>query len=93
MTPNSEPELAGEVPGGARRADTFLLVIATVIALGVVAGFAHEHPPVMPLFGAAMWLQFFARWLRHVRPASVRTIESLAAAALGAALYAGLAGR
>jgi len=88
--PESDSEALHEVPGGARRADTFLLVVVTVIAAGSVAGFWRERPPVVALFLTAAWLQIFARWLRHVRPGSVRAVEYLGAVVLGAALYAGM---
>ena len=84
----SNSERLREVPGGARRADTFLLVVTTVVLVGAAAGFRRSRPPVLPLFFAAAWLQFVAQWLRHVRPQQVRAVQYLGALALGAAFYA-----
>ena len=88
----SESQPLREVPGGARRADAFLLVIATVIAAGTVVGFRNSWPPFIPLFVTAAWLDTLARWLRHVRPQYARAAEYFGTLALGAALYAGWAG-
>jgi hypothetical protein len=87
----SDSVVVREVPGGARRADTFLLVVGTIVLLGGAVGFRHTNPPVISLFFAAAWLQIVARWIRHVWPQYVRAVEYLAALALGAALYAAAA--
>ena len=86
--PVPESPLLREIPGGARRADTFLLVVVTLIAVFVVPEFRTEHPPVLPLLVVSAWLQILAQWLRHVRPQYCRALEYLGALALGAALYA-----
>ena len=68
MMRESPSESLREMPGGARRADTFLLVIATILAGGAAFGFRSWHPPVIQLFFTSVWLQILARWIRHVRP-------------------------
>ena len=87
----SHPDALREVPGGARRADTFLLVIATVLAIGSSIGSRTQHPPVVALIMTGIWFQVFARWLRHTKPGYVHAADLLGAMFLGAGIYAGIA--
>ncbi|HKN67029.1 MAG TPA: hypothetical protein VJW73_12180 [Gemmatimonadaceae bacterium] len=89
MMGESKPEGVQEVPGGARRADTFLLVIATIIAASGIVGMWNSRPPFIPLFFAALWMDTLKRWLRHVRPQYASAAEYFGTLVLGAALYAG----
>ena len=90
---DGDPGHLREVPGGARRADTFLLVIATVVAMGSAIGFRTERPPVFSLFMMGVWFQVAARWLRHVRPRWSRAVDVIGAMFIGAAIYAGVVSR
>ena len=85
----SEREVLREVPGGARRADTFLLVIATLLTGSAVISFRNSGEAFIPLMFTALWLDTLAKWLRHVRPQYVATVEHFGTMTLGAALYAG----
>ena len=82
-----------EVPGGARRADTFILVVMTVVTVIVVPGWRHEHPPVLALLMLGFWCQAAAAWTRHVWPKAQDALQVLGAMFFGAALYAAVAGR
>ena len=84
--------LPREVPGGARRADTFLLVVATILLLGGLVGFRSARPPFIPLMMMVAWIDVLARWMQHVRPRYVSAIKYVGTLALGALFYAGLAG-
>ena len=85
-------DAARELPGGARRADTFLLVIATVLLIGISIGSRRERPPVVTLIMAGLWFQVLARWLRHIGPGYVHAADLVGAMLLGAGIYAGVAG-
>ena len=91
MMRESKTEGVQEVRGGARRADTFLLVLATIIAFSGILGFWSSPPPFIPLLFIALWLDTLKRWLRHVRPQYASAAEYFGTLVLGAALYAGWA--
>jgi len=82
------------IPEGARRADTFLLVVATVLAVvAVPSDLMASGPHDMALLAVGIWLQVLARWLQHFAPRYVRGAELVGAILIGAGLYAGLVAR
>jgi len=82
------------IPGGARRADTFLLVVATVLAVvAVPSDLMASGPHDMALLAVGIWLQVLARWLQHFAPRYVRSVEAIGMILIGAGLYAGFVAR